>query len=419
MNSEALNIGSINLIAPKRWENILWGRVAPFFLLLYVGLNPFPHTTTIREVCYYTSLLLLVFYFAKYRDFSVFKSSLTIPVGLFTLWAFISLFWAIDIDTSIHDFRSHLVKYILLYCLLVVFINSKKKLRILSWIIVLSVVLSALNEMHTFYIVGGNKFTVRMAHANTSIPVGPMGFMALYASFFALLLFRMEKRLGAKIVLASCLGVLFFTLFVVQTRSILVAISFSIIALCWDNKKMLIGFVIISLLFTGIMLTEFRSWNNIGSYNDRLTINYMSLLLVKEHPIKGIGFGIDTPGNPDFVDHKFLKEKVPEKLKGSFPHFIYTSPHNMWLGLTIRTGVVGLFLFCVVIAIAIKECLSRMRSKMNTSGRLYAQLALSTIILFSIYGLFNVVFMHFLELLMCISFFIATRKDDELVQGQN
>ncbi len=69
----------------------------PALMGLFIFLNPFPHTTAIKEICFYSSVVMILI-LACFRklDFS-FRSPLTIPFLLFALWAFIGLFFALDV----------------------------------------------------------------------------------------------------------------------------------------------------------------------------------------------------------------------------------------------------------------------------------------------------------------------------------
>jgi len=407
----ALRIGGICLGHPQEWEKILWMKVVPFLILINIALNPFPHTTSIREISYYSGVALLAFYFLRYRDWSAFKTPLTLPVALFTAWAFVGLCWALDVGASFHDIRSHLLKYIVLFLLLTIFFNSRAKVRLLFWVIIVSVMISGFHDMYFFYVVDKNSFLTRMCIPNHQLPVGPLGFMALFASMLAVHLLRIGEFFWGKCASVLCLGGLLLILYVTQMRSLLVALPFIVVALFWDNKKILTAVMLVVVLVFFGFFTKLRSLDNTGSYTDRLTINYMSLLLIKEHPITGIGFSMETPGDSRFVDHEKLMDQVPIAIKNGGVE--YTSPHSMWIGLTIQTGVIGLILFLAVWATGIRMCVKLIRDTVSLGNRLVGQLILSAIMLFSVYGVFNVVFMHFLELLMCVSFAVISVNDSQ------
>lgn len=408
--AEPFRVGGICFDQPKKWERALWVRVAPFLVLVNIALNPFPHTTSIREVSYYSAVALLIFYFWRYRDWSAIATPFTIPVAVFTGWACVGLFWALDVSASLHDIRAHLLKYIVLFLLLTIFFNSRARIRVLFWTIIVSVLVSGLYDMYFFYVVGKNSFLLRMAIPYHQLPVGPLGFMALFAAMLAVHLWRTGEGLWGKCVLALCLAGILLILFVTQMRSLLFALPLVVIALFWDNKKILALLMLAVVFFSAIFFITLRDPYHSGSYTDRLTINYMSLLLIKENPITGIGFSIETPGNRDLIDHEALRAKVPPKIKNDIVK--YNNPHNMWLGIAVRLGVPGFFLFLLIVIAGGRVCLAAMGHEKNRELRLAGQLCLSLLLLFLVYGLFNEVFMHLLEPLLCLVFVIISSLND-------
>lgn len=412
-----LHVGGICLEQPTKWERVIWERVMTFLILVNIALNPFPHTTSIREVSYYSAVALLIFYFYRYHDWRVLKTPLALPIALFTGWAFVGLFWALDVSASAHDIRSHLLKYIVLFLLLTIFFNSRAKIRLLFWSIIVSVVISGFHDMYFFYVVGKNTFLTRMAIPYHQLPVGPLGFMALFAIALVVHLLRTGEGFWGKCILIVCSGGLFLILFVTQMRSLMVALPFVIVALFWDNKKLLLAVMLIVIFCLYFFSTQLRSFENEVSETDRLTINYMSLLLIKQHPITGIGFSMQTPGNNKLIDYEALRAQVPQKLKNKTVE--YSSPHNMWLGLAVRLGLAGLSFFIFIFIVGARMCFAGIKQHDNRELRLTGQLCLCLLVLFSVYGLFNEVFMHFLEALLCILFAIITLLYRETQKSNN
>ena len=120
----------------------------PVLMGIFIFFNPFPHTTAIKEICFYSSffIVLVLIYFKKI-DFS-FKSPLTLPFVLFTAWVFIGLFFALDKENSIHNFRAHLLNYLVLYYILINFFNSRKRLHGLSWIMIISATIFSIGGIY-------------------------------------------------------------------------------------------------------------------------------------------------------------------------------------------------------------------------------------------------------------------------------
>lgn len=400
--AECLCVGGVRLAQPLKWEKILWKHVLPFLIMIHIALNPFPHTTAIREISFYSSVALLVFYFFRYRDWSVFITPFTLPMVFFSGWVLISMFWALDVGSSLNDFRAHLLKYVVLFLLLRVFFNSWADLRLLFWVIIVSVLISGFHDAYFFYVIDNKNLFERLLIPNHQLPVGPLGFMAVFAVVLSLYLVRTSKSKWERAALLVCLTGLSFIFISAQMRSLLVALPFVFGALFWDDKKAMTVFLLLFLIGAGLFFAKLRDIDNIATYKDRLTITWMSSLLVKQHPVTGIGFSMETTGNSALIDHEALRSKVPSKIRDNTVE--YTSPHNMWLGLAIRLGIVGLILFVAIFIAGVRTCLFPIQKSLNLTLAMRGQLCLSLLLLFSIYGLFNVVFIHFLELLMCLTF---------------
>jgi len=128
--SKDTNAGTRRVATLRRSATILIGS--------FIFLSPFPRITSIKEICFYAAVFFtFVLALDKKSDLS-FKTPLSLPFALFVFWAFIGLFFSLDKGNSLHDFFSHLLKYIMLYFILVNFFDSKKGVVHLSWIVVIS-----------------------------------------------------------------------------------------------------------------------------------------------------------------------------------------------------------------------------------------------------------------------------------------
>ncbi|MCK4468783.1 MAG: hypothetical protein KAU60_10565 [Desulfobacterales bacterium] len=174
----------------------------PILMGIFIFFNPFPHTTAIKEICFYSSffIVLILIYFKKI-DFS-FKSPLTLPFVLFTAWAFIGLFFALDKGNSIHDFHAHLLKYLVLYYILINSFNSRKQLVGLSWMIIVSATIFSIGEIYYFYFMLGNSFSAKLVTGLTEIPVNWVGFITVTAAIFSLHHIITSNNLQIKIISA-------------------------------------------------------------------------------------------------------------------------------------------------------------------------------------------------------------------------
>jgi hypothetical protein len=152
----------------------------PVLMGIFIFFNPFPHTTSIKEICFYGAVIIvLILICFKKIDFSL-KSPLTLPFALFIAWVFIGLFFALDKGNSLHDFRAHLLKYLAIYYILVNFFNSRKRLIILSWIIIISVTIFSIGGLTYFYVILKNPISTRFGFSQM-MNIDLIGFVTIFA----------------------------------------------------------------------------------------------------------------------------------------------------------------------------------------------------------------------------------------------
>jgi len=76
----------------------------------------------------------------------------------------------------------------------------------------------------------------------------------------------------------------------------------------------------------------------------------LSIEVIKDHPIVGIGFGIQTYGKKNLVPLEKYNLELPRQYQQH--GIIINSPHSTFLDIAIRTGVVGLILFIYILLTA-------------------------------------------------------------------
>lgn len=310
----------------------------PILMGVFIFFNPFPHTTTIKEVCFYLSaLIVLLLMIFKKIDFS-FRTPLSISFALFVLWSFVGLFFALNKPNSIHDFYAHLLKYLAFYYILVNFLNTRKRFIYLTWIIIISAAIFSFAGMIYFYLILGQNVTERFVF----IPY--LDFLYVFAIILSLRhLFGDVKAYSKAIALIGLAGTSIATL-LTQTRNALLAIFFSLIILLPKNKKVLLVLIIIFLTAIEFMPVKNRfTLDNILN-NERIGINYTSFEIIKDHPVFGIGFGMQTYDNKDLLDK--YNAKIPVKYRQATP---IAAPHNLLFDVAVRTGLVGVLLFFYMI----------------------------------------------------------------------
>jgi O-antigen ligase len=91
--------------------------------------------------------------------------------------------------------------------------------------------------------------------------------------------------------------------------------------------------------------------------NERISMIHMYLEMAQERPFAGIGFGMEILQKQDYMKQYY--DRVPESYRDSGFH---VSPHNLYLDVLVRLGVVGLLLYLAIAVIAFAMALKVMRS---------------------------------------------------------
>ena len=369
----------------------LLNQAVPVLMGIFIFFNPFPHTTSIKEICFYSSffIVLILIYFKKI-DFS-FRSPLTLPFVLFVIWVFIGLFFALDKGNSIHDFRAHLLKYMALYYILINFFNSRKLLEILSWVIIISATIFSIGEIYYFYFMLGNSFSAKLVTGLPEIPVNWVGFITIPAAIFSLHHIITTSNLYVKIISFISLFPLCILSVLTQARSVTLALFLSVIILCFKNKKILIAClgIILIVIYISPLKNRFIHANPITAL--RLDINYTTFEVIKDFPIIGIGFGIQTYKNANLIDLNAYNKKVPVKYRQKS---IHTYPHSMLFSIAVRTGLIGFALFLYILFMSFKICWNCIRHGKDDSIKRWGRCVASAFVTVIIIGVFESGFDH-------------------------
>jgi O-antigen ligase len=188
-----------------------------------------------------------------------------------------------------------------------------------------------------------------------------IGVVCVFAMILSLYHLFLKHDIIEKIALFFCLLWTTLAALMTQTRSTLLAIILACVVLFGKNKKF-----ILSLLMVLILLSVLTPWKNrfsIDSFlqNERFGINLVSIELIKDHPIFGIGFSMETYADTNFM--KTYYDRVPyEKLTSPRrPFQIFQNPNNILFDVAIRTGIIGFCLFCFIIFSFVKMGLKIIR----------------------------------------------------------
>lgn len=316
----------------------------PVLMGIYVFLNPYP-ATAIKEICFYTSVVFVVALVAVKRIRISLRTPLSLPFLLFLIWAVVTVFFALDVRNSIDDVYGHLLKYLFIYFILVHFFASEHRFMILAWILIVSSTLFAAGCWIAYYLVADYPFANRLGIGFNVVHTNLIALIATSSLLLTLNQLLQERRRNCLLFLSIAILILLTAILMTQTRSALVGLTLGlVILLTYRFKKVMIA--VILFLSVVIFMTPLKDRFTLDTIarNERISTNLVTLEIIKDYPITGIGFGMRTYDNEAFLQNYY--DRVPPEYR----HWLLIKhPHNILLDTAVRTGLVGLALFLYVI----------------------------------------------------------------------
>jgi putative inorganic carbon (HCO3(-)) transporter len=323
---------------------------------MFIFLNPYPHVTAIKEITFYGSvLLLLALIFLKKEEFSL-RTPLSIPFLLFVIWGFFGLFFALNKGNSIHDFFVHLIRYLLIFYLLFNFFATKERLLILIWTIIISTAVYSAAMLIDFYVMQGYNLSTKLGvyiGGQREIPSNIIGISTLFGLLLSLYQLTKEGILYRRIILTICVCATAIATLATQTKGAILAMIVSLLLSFPKNKITLLFFFLFLALVILVMpvkdqITPSAIVDKIST-DQRIKIWHSFGEMVMDHPITGIGFGMQTYHDENLLNK--YNEKVPAKYRQETP---LNAPHNIVLDIAVRVGFVGLALFFYIIFVFVR-----------------------------------------------------------------
>ena len=374
--------------------------VVPVLLGIFIFLNPFPHTTAVKEFCYYSAVALALILWVTGRRVIVYKTPLTIPLGLFVFWAFLGIFFALDKSNSLHDFRAHLLKYFILYFMIVTYYNTRVRLKALAWIVIVSGVLFSIYGLMWHYFVLDYGFSDRFGQDLFSeIPLNLIGVTTIFCIILALNKFFLEEHLWRKAGAAVCVFPPLIVTIMTQSKATWIAILVSLVVLLFKRKIVLTicVFTILVVIFGSPLKQRIFEESSVKlSFKLRLKAALIALEIVKDYPVIGIGYGMKTYGQS--LDLSAYRKRIPEVYRGGEN---WEDPHNMVSSVVVRLGIVGFGIFLymayrLLIMCWITACRGKDKFIVN-----WGFCGAAVLIAYGIIGLCEPIFSHVHEVVLC------------------
>ncbi|NQU80955.1 MAG: O-antigen ligase family protein [Bacteroidetes bacterium] len=236
-----------------------------------------------------------------------------------------------------------MLKYIAIYYLITNLYNNRKRFVILSWILIVSAAFLSIGGVIYLYNIHGSGLETRLGLPEVGIGVNYIGFFTITAIFFCLTNFFREVNLQFKVISIACVFVSLVATILTGTRGTFLGLFLPLILLFHRHKKkgavvaliflVIIGFTPVKQIFTPNAII-----NRIKT-EPRKAIWYSYWKVIKDHPITGIGYGRQTYNT---------------KIFGKYNMQNLHAPHNTFIDVTVRLGIVGLVLFLYIVFIFVR-----------------------------------------------------------------
>lgn len=324
----------------------------PFLMGIYVFANPLPFPA-LSIICLYSALLCLAVLFAFRKATFSLNSPLALPLGLFSLWATLGLFYTLDFNNTLHDLRVYLFSYLAVLFLLVNYFNTKSRLETLSVVIIFSVTVASIWTVITYYFIDGYPLLSRLGDWGDrsrfkDMPGINIGFITLPALALALHKVRGSST-TSKIWLFSAIFILLATTVSTQSRATLMGLLAILIIFSMRQKIYLLVLLALLLVIPFIPGLADRLTAHAIAHDGRNKTSYLAIEVIKMRPLAGFGFGMSIYGNSNLIDLQQINAQAPVEFR---QEKIIEYPHNTFLDITARTGIIGLLLFLNILLAA-------------------------------------------------------------------
>ena len=325
--------------------------VADFMLFILVSwliiFSPVPHTTALREIAFFPSLFIFAFLLWRRKAHLPLRSPLFVPLMLFCLWVFICLPFALNVKNSLHDAYAHLVRYIILLILVAHCFASKKRFLFLTWLIMASSALLSLGLMIHYYLVLGNMFQERLgAMCYSELPINIIAVVTVFAALLSACQMGFARMHRQKVFAGLFFAVLLAATLATRSKGAFIALATGLLCIYSSDKKRLAVFALLFVLTIGVLQTTnyFSAMIQRFETEPRIKIWYNFMEITKDHPVAGIGFGMQTYDDAALI--KSYNDKLPAAYRDEEPR---RAPHNLLLDVAVRTGFVGLAVWAIVL----------------------------------------------------------------------
>jgi len=187
-------------------------------------------------------------------------------------------------------------------------------------------------------------------------------YIHVFGAITAISLFYSETAASRKLFYALCISINVLATFLSQTRSAIIALMAALYLLLIVKRKYKQLVLITVVLLTAVYFSPVKArFMDEREYTVRIANYYLYSAIIRDYPITGIGFGMQTYQDPKLNIDSY-NDYVPEKIRVSPP---ILSPHNTFFDIAARLGLIGLGLYVFIIFASVKMLFVVIRNRAN------------------------------------------------------
>ncbi|WP_155320242.1 O-antigen ligase family protein [Desulfosarcina alkanivorans] len=370
--------------------------IAVIFLSSFF-LNAFPHVNSIKDILFYIAFIVFIVLAAKKKIAIDVASPLTLPILLILVWAVLTSVFAYKIGDSFDSLFSHLVKYIFLWVLVTNVFGDE---AMIEWFIrtaIVSILIFCAGAIVYFYVIQANNWSTRLGFDSAAHNI--ICFGANIAVVFSIYEFRNTKNKYLKSLIATAILICITTTFLTQSRGGILALVASVFCLFLLEKNLKIILPVLLIITIGLLGSPVKERffkEKSVSNQHRLGAILYYIEVIKDHPVKGTGYAIDIFDNEKVYANERYFNRIPKIYRKDI-YVIF--PHNMFLSIGVRMGLVGIGLYLYLLSAYFFMGIKTSVRGVSVSSKALARTMMASMVVFLVGGMFEPVFIHQLDMI--------------------
>ncbi|BBO72560.1 hypothetical protein DSCA_64900 [Desulfosarcina alkanivorans] len=270
----------------------------------------------------------------------------------------------------------------------------------IEWFIrtaIVSILIFCAGAIVYFYVIQANNWSTRLGFDSAAHNI--ICFGANIAVVFSIYEFRNTKNKYLKSLIATAILICITTTFLTQSRGGILALVASVFCLFLLEKNLKIILPVLLIITIGLLGSPVKERffkEKSVSNQHRLGAILYYIEVIKDHPVKGTGYAIDIFDNEKVYANERYFNRIPKIYRKDI-YVIF--PHNMFLSIGVRMGLVGIGLYLYLLSAYFFMGIKTSVRGVSVSSKALARTMMASMVVFLVGGMFEPVFIHQLDMI--------------------